>query len=211
MRIGTGRMMRSWLLRGGRGEGRDRRRRRKRWMRRKVRCCFSTFFFSSPFSGLTSLYSFSALSSLFITSAEARKAEEAAELEAFREKQREKLLLDPSTAEEEEDDEDVDHSFAHLRTGGTKGKGVSRGGLAGHEKEDDEQVKERADEARRMQAVRGSFSFLPNPPYVHSPPLSSYRPQRPLLRRPTTPLSLLFLKFFPSTVRPPSKIRRSAS
>lgn len=88
--------------------------------------------------------------------AEARKAEEAAELAAFRERQREKLLLDPSSVEgdEEEDDEDVDHSFAHLRIGGAKGKGAHRG--VAQEKEDDEQVKARADEARRMQAVRGS-------------------------------------------------------
>ncbi|GAA5822794.1 hypothetical protein JCM11251_004383 [Rhodosporidiobolus azoricus] len=82
---------------------------------------------------------------------EARKAAEQAELDDFRSRQREHLLQQPTKPEDEEDDEDVDHSFAHLRIGGAKGKGVVRspGG-----DEVDEELKARQDEARRTQAVR---------------------------------------------------------
>ncbi|GAA6004715.1 hypothetical protein JCM10207_000991 [Rhodosporidiobolus poonsookiae] len=82
---------------------------------------------------------------------EARKAAELAELDAFRDKQRELLAKGSMEKEEDEDDDDVDHSFAHLRIGGSKGMGVPR---PDRREEDSEELRVMQDEARRTQAVR---------------------------------------------------------
>lgn len=102
---------------------------------------------------------------------ERRKAEEKAELDAFLATQREKLLTTPppdSTSLDEEDD-DVDYSFAHLRIGG-KGKmappagmrleGMGRGRAKVQDEKDLEELRKMQDEARHMQAVRGSLRSL---------------------------------------------------
>ncbi|GAA5894774.1 hypothetical protein JCM6882_006677 [Rhodosporidiobolus microsporus] len=96
------------------------------------------------------------------------EAAEQAELDEFRLRQRDQLLQRPPEAsQDEEDDEDVDHSFAHLRIGGAKGKRVAKSPGAG---EVDEELQARQDEARRTQAVRdlkdrfsGSARPLPSP------------------------------------------------
>lgn len=98
---------------------------------------------------------------------ELRKAAEQAELEAFLEQQRERLASTSGAAdfrapgEEEEDDEDVDHSFAHLRIGGAFHAGRShppppaRPPATAEEKEE---MRRMQDDARHRQAVRGELS-----------------------------------------------------
>ncbi|GAA5848200.1 hypothetical protein JCM8547_004442 [Rhodosporidiobolus lusitaniae] len=102
---------------------------------------------------------------------EARKAAELEELEVFRERQREKLLSDPSPsstgAQDEEEDDDVDHSFAHLRIGGARGKGAGRASVK--PEEEDEGWKERQNEAKRMQAVRDLKDRFSGPRPLPSP------------------------------------------
>ncbi|GAA6029315.1 hypothetical protein JCM8097_003616 [Rhodosporidiobolus ruineniae] len=85
---------------------------------------------------------------------EARKAAEAADLAAFLSAQHSKLLSNPSPddAQPDDDDEDVDHSFAHLRIGGVAKRGVVK--PVKGEEGDEEELRRMQDEARRMQAVR---------------------------------------------------------
>ncbi|GAA5894502.1 hypothetical protein JCM5296_005114 [Sporobolomyces johnsonii] len=82
----------------------------------------------------------------------ARQAEEQAELSAFLDKQRSQLADPlPSTSQPSEDDTDVDHSFAHLRSGRNTGKGKA---MAPELRPAADEVAALQGEARRAQAVR---------------------------------------------------------
>lgn len=92
--------------------------------------------------------------------AERRKAEEKEQLDEFLARQRDRLAS-PSQGRdgEEEDEDDIDHSFSHLRIGG-KGRMAPPPGRAGGKakvetEEEKEELRRMQDEARRMQAVRG--------------------------------------------------------
>ncbi|GAA5890980.1 hypothetical protein JCM8208_003116 [Rhodotorula glutinis] len=120
---------------------------------------------------------------------ERRKVEEQEQLDAFLSRQRDKLAS-PSDApgEHDEDEDDVDHSFAHLRIGGN---GRMRPPPGGHKTkvetvEDKEELRRMQDEARRMQAVRdlkdrfsGSAPRSAPPPSTRPPPAASSRPSGP--------------------------------
>ncbi|GAA5960552.1 hypothetical protein JCM8115_003219 [Rhodotorula mucilaginosa] len=97
---------------------------------------------------------------------ELRKAEEEAELAAFLESQRARLASSEGQTglgftavgdRDAQDDDDVDHSFAHLRIGGTGKAGRSRQPPKVHPAATEaelEEIRRMQDEARHRQAVR---------------------------------------------------------
>ncbi|GAA5862175.1 hypothetical protein JCM3774_004809 [Rhodotorula dairenensis] len=121
---------------------------------------------------------------------EFRKAEEQAELEAFLERQRARLVSPQGQAEpgfvaagdrEDQDaDEDVDHSFAHLRIGGGgPGKAQTRPSPSAQPmmtEEEREELRRMQDEARHRQAVRDLKDRFAGTAPRTVPPLAQPRP-----------------------------------
>ncbi|GAA5978410.1 hypothetical protein JCM10908_004343 [Rhodotorula pacifica] len=125
---------------------------------------------------------------------ELRKAEEQAELEAFLERQRERLASPQgqnatgfaAPGDQAEDDEDVDHSFAHLRIGGA-GKGRPRPPANAQPvpttEEEREELRRMQDEARHRQAVRDlkdRFAGVSTRPAATASPRPAGSGSRPL-------------------------------